>query len=199
MNETNLLLVCSEKQAEELKALLSLSTSNFVITHIEKSGNEVLRKVNQFVPDIIITDYSLEDMTGYELAVKVEELKICPTIILANPFQSDNIDELKKGSLDIFCITKPVNKQVLIHTAELAVRLSHKFRDMEQKVVNLQYQIEERKNVDRARGILMKKFNMDEEAAYNNLRKKAMDSGRTINNIAKTIIQLFEKFKEDEN
>ena len=68
---------------------------------------------------------------------------------------------------------------------------------MEQKVVNLQYQIEERKNVDRARGILMKKFNMDEEAAYNNLRKKAMDSGRTINDIAKTIIQLFEKFKEE--
>ena len=199
MNETNLLLVCSEKQAEELKALLSLSTSNFVITHIEKSGNEVLRKVNQFVPDIIITDYSLEDMTGYELAVKVEELKICPTIILANTFQSDNIDELKKGSLDIFCITKPINKQVLIHTTELAVRLSHKFRDMEKKVVNLQYQIEERKNVDRARGILMKKFNMDEESAYNNLRKKAMDSGRTINDIAKTIIQLFEKFKEEEN
>ncbi|MBQ1609808.1 MAG: ANTAR domain-containing protein [Elusimicrobia bacterium] len=197
MNETNLLLVCSQKQAEELKALLSLSANNFVITHIEKSGNEVLRKVNQVLPDIIITDYALEDMTGYDLAVKIEELKICPTIILANPFQSDNIDELKKGSLDIFCITKPVNKQVLIHTAELAVRLSHKFRDMEQKVVNLQYQIEERKNVDRARGILMKKFNMDEESAYNNLRKKAMDSGRTINDIAKTIIQLFEKFKEE--
>jgi len=197
MNETNLLLVCSQKQAEELKALLSLSANNFVITHIEKSGNEVLRKVNRVLPDIIIADYALEDMTGYDLAVKIEELKICPTIILANPFQSDNIDELKKGSLDIFCITKPVNKQVLIHTAELAVRLSHKFRDMEQKVVNLQYQIEERKNVDRARGILMKKFNMDEESAYNNLRKKAMDSGRTINDIAKTIIQLFEKFKEE--
>ncbi|MBQ4178319.1 MAG: response regulator, partial [Elusimicrobia bacterium] len=146
MNETNLLLVCSQKQAEELKALLSLSANNFVITHIEKSGNEVLRKVNRVLPDIIITDYALEDMTGYDLAVKIEELKICPTIILANPFQSDNIDELKKGSLDIFCITKPVNKQVLIHTTELAVRLSHKFRDMEQKVVNLQYQIEERKN-----------------------------------------------------
>ena len=66
---------------------------------------------------------------------------------------------------------------------------------MEQKVVNLEYQIEERKNVDRARGILMKKFNMDEDTAYKNLRKKAMDSGRTINEIAKTIIQLFEKFK----
>ena len=195
MDKINLLLVCSQKQAEEIKALLSLSTSNFSITHIEKSGNEVLRKVNLIVPDIIITEYSLEDMNGYELAVKIEELKICPTIILANNFQSDNIDELKKGSLDIFCVTRPINKQVLLHTTELAVRLSHKFRDMEQKVVNLEYQIEERKNVDRARGILMKKFNMDEDTAYKNLRKKAMDSGRTINEIAKTIIQLFEKFK----
>ena len=195
MNETNLLLVCSQKQAKELKALLSLSANNFVVTHIEKSGNEVLRTVNQTVPDIVITDYSLEDMTGYDLAVKIEELKICPTLILANSFQSDNIDELKKGSLDIFCITKPINKQVLIHTTELAVRLSHKFRSIEQQINSLQYQIEERKNVDRARGILMKRFNMDEDSAYKNLRKKAMDSGRTINEIAKTIIQLFEKFK----
>ena len=134
-------------------------------------------------------------MTGYDLAVKIEELKICPTIILANSFQSDNIDELKKGSLDIFCITKPINKQVLIHTTELAVRLSHKFRTIEEKINSLEHQIEERKNVDRARGILMKKFNMDEETAYKNLRKKAMDSGRTINEIAKAIISMFEKFK----
>ena len=196
MDKTNLLLVCSQKQADEIKALLSLSANNFSITHVEKSGNEVLRIVNQIIPDIIITEYSLEDMNGYDLAVKIEELKICPTIILANSFQSDNIDELKKDSLDIFCITKPINKQVLIHTTALAVRLSHKFRDIEQKVTNLEYQIEERKNVDRARGILMKKFKMDEESAYNNIRKKAMDSGRTINDIAKTIINMFEKFKD---
>ena len=197
MDKTNLLLVCSQKQADEIKALLSLSTNNFAVTHIEKSGNEVLRKVNLIVPDIVITEYSLEDMTGYDLAVKIEELKICPTIILANSIQSDNIDELKQGSLDIFCITKPINKQVLVHTTELAVRLSHKFRNIEERINSLEYQIEERKNVDRARGILMKKFKMDESSAYNNIIKKAMDSGRTINDIAKTIIKMFEKFNEE--
>jgi len=192
MDKTNLLLVCSKKQAKEIRSLLSLSSSNFLINYVENSGNEVLRKTIQMLPDIIITDYTLEDMNGYELAVKVEELNICPTIILASPLQSDNIDELKKDSINIFCITKPINKQVLIHTTELAVRLSHKIHDIEKKVINLQYQIEERKNVDRARGILMKRFNMDEDTAYKNLRKKAMDSGRTINEIAKTIIKMFE-------
>ena len=79
-----------------------------------------------------------------------------------------------------------------MHTIELAVRLSHKFYTINQKVQSLEYQLEERKNVDRARGILMKKFRLDEEQAYKNLQKKAMDSGRTINEIAKTIIKMFE-------
>jgi AmiR/NasT family two-component response regulator len=42
----------------------------------------------------------------------------------------------------------------------------------------------------------MKKFKMDEDSAYNNIRKEAMDSGRTINDIAKTIIKMFEKFND---
>ena len=191
MNQTNLLLVCSQKQAEELRTLLSSSANNFSISYINNSGNEAVRQATQTFPDILLTDYALEDMNGYELALKMKELKICPTIILATPSQSDNIDELKKDSTDIFCITKPINKQVLVHTTELAVRMSHKIHDIEKKVSDLEHQIEERKNVDIARGLLMKKFNMDEKSAYNNLRKKAMESGRTINEIAKTIIKMF--------
>mgnify|MGYP002622075284 CR=1 FL=1 len=191
MNKTNLLLVCPKKEYEEIRALLSQSANNFSINYIENSGNEAIRQAMQQFPDILLTDYSLEDMNGYELALKMKDLKICPTIILATPSQSDNIDELKKDSTDIFCITKPINKQVLVHTTELAVRMSHKIHDIEQKVSDLEYQIEERKNVDIAKGLLMKKFKMDEKSAYNNLRKKAMDSGRTINEIAKTIIKMF--------
>ncbi len=198
MNKQNLFLVCQKQISGKIKALLSLSANPFLITEIGNSGNEALRKITQLIPDVVITDYSLLDMNGFDFAIKLEELKICPTIILANPFQSDYIDELKKDSLNIFCITKPIKKQVLTHTLELAVRLSHKFHAIEEKISNLETQIEERKNVDRARGILMKKFNMDENTAYNSIRKKSMDSGRTINDIAKTIIKMFEKFKEKE-
>jgi response regulator NasT len=194
MNKQNLFLVCQEQISSKIKALLSLSTNPFLITEIGNSGNEALRKITQIIPDVVITDYSLLDMNGFDFAVKLEDLKICPTIILANPLQSDYIDELKKDSLNIFCITKPIKRQVLTHTIELAVRLSHKFHAIEKKISDLEIQIEERKNVDKARGFLMKKFNMDENTAYNSIRKKAMDSGRTINDIAKTIIKMFEKF-----
>ncbi|MFA7073905.1 MAG: ANTAR domain-containing protein [Endomicrobiaceae bacterium] len=192
MDNYKILLVCSEALSNEIKSVLSSSVNNFSVLYVSNSGNDVLRKVSIMMPAAVIADYNLLDMNGFTLASKVEELRICPTIILTNIAQSDFINELKRHSIDIFCITKPINNQVLLHTTELAVRLSHKFYDMEKKVQSLEHQIEERKNVDRARGILMKKFKLDEAQAYRNLQKKAMDSGRTINDIAKTIIKMFD-------
>lgn len=192
MNMSKILLACSQEQADEIKTILFSSKNNISIINKSLSGNEILRQVSRIHPDAVITDYNLADMNGYDLASKIEDLRICPIIILTNSVQSNFVDELKKNSIDIFCITKPINKQVFLHTLELAVRLSHRFYDMEKKVLNLEQQIEERKNVDRARGILMKKFQLDEAQAYRNLQKKAMDSGRTINDIAKTIISMFE-------
>jgi response regulator NasT len=55
----------------------------------------------------------------------------------------------------------------------------------------LKDEIEERKLVERAKGILMK-YGMSEEDAYNYIRKKAMDSRKTIKEIAESIVILKE-------
>lgn len=55
----------------------------------------------------------------------------------------------------------------------------------------LKDEIEERKLVERAKGILMK-YGMSEEEAYNYIRKKAMDSRKTIKEIAESIVILKE-------
>lgn len=192
MDIPKILLVCNETTEKDIKNIISSAPNNFRIVDVCRSGNDGLRRASVISPDVIVADYTLTDMNGFDVAEKIEELNICPTIILTNPSQSAYIDELKKDSINIFCITKPLHNLVLLHTIELAVRLSHKFYSINQKVQSLEYQLEERKNVDRARGILMKKFHLDEQQAYKNLQKKAMDSGRTINEIAKTIIKMFE-------
>lgn len=193
MDTAKILIVGSESVEKEIKNIFSSSTNNFKIIEVCRSGNDALRKISVLSPDVVIADYIITDMTGFEVAAKIEELNICPTIVLtSNQAQSDFIDDLKKDSINIFCITKPLHNLVLTHTVELAVKLSHKFYSIQKQVQSLENKLEERKNVDIARGILMKKFNLDEAQAYRNLQKKAMDSGRTINEIAKTIIKMFE-------
>ncbi len=63
--------------------------------------------------------------------------------------------------------------------------------DLIVKNKNLSDEIEERKWVDRAKGILMKR-GMSEEEAYNYIRKKAMDGRKTIKDIAQSIVLLNE-------
>lgn len=194
MEKARVILACSQDMATEIKTLLSSSyLYNFSFLYNTTSGNDAIRKISHFLPDAVITDFMLSDLNGLELANKIEDLKLCPCIILANQEQSDFIDELKtEDTTTVFCITKPINRQVLIHTTELAIRFQHKIHDIELKIVSLQQEIEERKNVERAKGILMKKFNITEDKAYNNIRRKAMDTGKTINEISKTIIKMFE-------
>lgn len=63
--------------------------------------------------------------------------------------------------------------------------------DLIMKNKKLKDEIEERKLVERAKGILMK-YGMSEEEAYNYIRKKAMDSRKTIKEIAESIVILKE-------
>jgi len=48
--------------------------------------------------------------------------------------------------------------------------------------------LEERKVIDRAKGILMKARNIDEEAAYALLRRTAMDQGRKVVEVAQALV-----------
>ncbi|MDR2860434.1 MAG: ANTAR domain-containing protein [Elusimicrobiota bacterium] len=158
------------------------------------SGNEVIRKTTVLFPNAIIADYNLSDMTGLDFAKTIEDLHICPVLILASHQQSEYINDLKTSSLDIFCISKPIDKTVLNHTLSLAIKLTKRIHEYEYQIDNLKKQLEDRKLIEKAKGILMKKFNMTEDAAYKEMRSKAMNSAKPLAEIAKTIIDMFKIF-----
>jgi response regulator NasT len=172
-----------------------LTTSLYDAVDIAASGNEAFRKAASMFPDLVITDYALTDMTGIELAKMLEDSRLCPVIILANSAQSEYVDDLKGNTLDIFCITKPLNEQLLNHTVSLVLKLTQKIRGYEHQVDELKHQLEDRKLIEKAKGILMSKFNMTEDDAYKEMRKKAMNAAKPLGQIAKTIIDMFETFK----
>jgi AmiR/NasT family two-component response regulator len=52
----------------------------------------------------------------------------------------------------------------------------------------IQEELETRKQVERAKGILMKELKLDEEEAFGRIRKKSMDSRRSMRDVAEAII-----------
>lgn len=76
--------------------------------------------------------------------------------------------------------------QSLANQAAVAIRASL----VEDKAKKLERKLNERKLIDRAKGLLMKKFNLSEEEAYAFLRKKSMDLRKTIGEVAESLVVL---------
>ncbi|MCL1971996.1 MAG: ANTAR domain-containing protein [Endomicrobia bacterium] len=188
MPQVKIIIAGSELALSDLKDRLRVQF--FEIIASAASGNEILRNVSCFQPDFVITDYLLTDMNGMELAQAIEHLDICPTVILANSEQSEYIDELKGESLNIFCITKPLDTTVLNHTLASVVRLTRKIHYFEHKIEELEHKLEDRKLIDKAKGLLMEKFNMTEDQAYKQMRRKAMNLSKPLIEVAKSLVEM---------
>lgn len=61
-------------------------------------------------------------------------------------------------------------------------------RQMRQELAETRRALEERKVIDRAKGLLMKARGIDEDAAYALLRKTAMDQGRRVADVAEALV-----------
>ena len=61
-------------------------------------------------------------------------------------------------------------------------------RQMREELAETRRALEERKVIDRAKGLLMKAKGIDEEAAYALLRKTAMDQGRRVADVSEALV-----------
>lgn len=71
---------------------------------------------------------------------------------------------------------------------DAAVVRFNMFRQMRTELVATKRALEERKIIDRAKGLLMKAKGIDEEAAYTLLRRAAMDQGRKVIDVAEALV-----------
>ena len=88
--------------------------------------------------------------------------------------------KFKKGDIDLLS-TVANQAAVAIENTELLVKT---------KVI--QEELEARKKIERAKGILMKEQNLNEEEAYNLIRKSSMDKRLHMKDIAEAIILTYE-------
>ncbi|WP_127903519.1 ANTAR domain-containing response regulator [Solirhodobacter olei] len=71
---------------------------------------------------------------------------------------------------------------------DAAITRFHMFHRMRSELAATKAALEERKIIDRAKGLLMRARGIDEDAAYALLRKTAMDQGRKIADVANALV-----------
>ena len=155
--------------------------------HVIAEMSSLARRVAEFNPDIVIVDLTnpSRDM--------IEELTLAsgplerPVAIFA-----DKSDEpLTKAAIEAGVsayVVDDIRPDRLRPVIETAIARFNMFRRMREELAETKRALEERKLIDRAKGVLMKARGINEDQAYGLLRKTAMDRGKKISEIAAALV-----------
>ncbi|EPP5331245.1 ANTAR domain-containing response regulator [Vibrio harveyi] len=116
--------------------------------------------------------------------------KSAPLLIVLKQLSSNDINRLSE-KMDY--VLMPHDSEFALQPwIEHATLVRTKFESMQSEIASLTHKIEERKLVEKAKGLLMKMHCVDEEQAYKALRNSAMQSSQTLAQVAKNLITTLE-------
>ena len=150
-------------------------------------GDEAVQLVTQHKPDVAILDIKMPVMSGLEAAKLISQSKICPVVMLT-AFSQREIVEHARDAGALAYLVKPFQKSDLVPAIELAIARFAEMRALTGEVEALGAQLEIRKLLDRAKGILIDKHAMTENDAFTYIQKMAMSERVKMGEIAERII-----------
>ena len=139
-------------------------------------------------PDLVLMDIKMPLLDGLKASRVVRKEKLAGGVLLLTAYSGKEFIEQARDIGVMGYVVKPVKEEAILPMIEVAIGKSREISDMEGEIQKAQDQLESRKLIERAKGLLMKQDGITEDAAYNRIRKFSMDKRCSMMDIAKAIL-----------
>jgi response regulator NasT len=163
------------------------------ITHLEVTTN-LLARIYEIDPDVILIDLENPSRDMLEQMFQVSRIVKRPIAMFVDHSDSASIQASVDAGVSAY-IVDGLKKERMKHILDLCISRFNAFTRLETELHNARSALEDRKVIDRAKGILMKAKGLSEEQAYVLLRSTAMNEKKKIAEIAQSVITASEILK----
>ncbi len=150
-----------------------------------RDGLEALGLIEQTRPDIAILDIKMPHVDGIAIARRVASR--FPVILLTAYSDKNLINGAREAGVMAY-LTKPFREKDLSPAIELAVSHFLEQSSLTERVSELRDQLESRKLVEKAKGLLMDVEGLTEKDAYRRIQQMSMKKNKPLKEVAKAII-----------
>jgi response regulator NasT len=159
-----------------------------------ETGQELVEQCRKTQPDLVITDIKMPDMDGIDAATHLYQEAPVPVILVSAYHEPELIARAEADHI-LGYLVKPIKQSDLEPTIALAMKRFEQFEALRKEAADLRQALEDRKLIERAKGLLMKKVGLDEQEAFRRLQKVAMDSNRRMAEVAQMVLTADEAFQ----
>jgi response regulator NasT len=150
-------------------------------------GDTAIELVRQHQPDVAIFDIKMPGLDGLDAARVVSSEKICPVVMLTAFSQREVIEQARDAGALAYLV-KPFQKTDLVPAIELAIGRFLEMKTLSGERDALDEQLELRKMLDRAKGLLIDKHSLTEQLAFDFIQKMAMSKRMKMRDVAAAVL-----------
>jgi two-component system, response regulator / RNA-binding antiterminator len=171
-----------------------LREAGFANVVLVKNTTGLLDQVYRIDPDVILIDLENPSRDVLEQMFQVSRIVRRPTAMFVDQSDRATIEAAVDAGVSAY-IVDGLKKERVKHILDLCISRFNAFARLQGELDRAKSQLEARKVIDRAKGILMKLKGLSEEEAYALLRTTAMNEKRRIADVAQSVITAAELFK----
>jgi two-component system, response regulator PdtaR len=167
------------------------------VVAVAEDGRDLLEKCRETRPDLVITDIKMPDMDGIDAAAQLYGNGPIP-VILVSAYHDPGLIQRAEADHILAFLVKPIKQADLEPAIAIAMRRFEQFQDLRKETADLRQALEDRKVIERAKGLLMKKAALDEHEAFRRLQRLASDRNKKLIDVAQMILTAEEAFQPPE-
>lgn len=187
---TKRIMIVEDESIVRLDLSMMLSDNGYEIVGEAGDGEKAVELAFALKPDLIIMDIKMPKLNGLKASEIISNKYNIPILLLTAYSQREFIDKAKKANI-VGYLVKPIAESNLIPAVEIALQQAENAKMYEQKVQEMNNELKKRKIVEKAKGILMDKYNLTEDRAFKKMRTISMKKQVTLEKLAKHIIEKY--------
>lgn len=155
-------------------------------------GRKAVELTRKCKPDIVIMDIKMPEMDGIAAAKAIAREKLAPVLLLTAFSQKEIVDKAKNAGVLAYLV-KPIRESNLFPAMEIALSRFAEISHLENELDMMKASLEMRKTLDRAKGILMDAYGLNEGEAYRRIQRYSMMKRKSMKEVAEAIVRSVEK------
>ena len=146
-------------------------------------------RLSQIDPDMVIVDAESQARDTLEHVVMATRDARRPIVLFTNDDDTSHVGAAIAAGVSAYVVAGLAPERIRPVLDVALARFTHE-ESLRRELADARTQLSERKVIDKAKGILMTRHSLSEEAAYARLRKTAMDRGMKLAEVAQRIVDV---------
>jgi two-component system, response regulator PdtaR len=180
-------LICEDEGLTALRLQKAVRAMGYDVVGEAQDGEEAVAQAARLRPDAILMDIRMPKLDGIAATERIMKARPTAIVMITAYNERELVDAALRAGASGYLV-KPVSDDQIEPALKVALSRFSELTDLRDEITDLKDALEARKVVERAKGVLMRRFQLPEDEAYRRLQKLSRDRRQSLKDTAEQVL-----------